>query len=246
MLQRVRAGLAGHAAPIGDFGPAVVVGVGLAAGACHAVGALEAAETRACIGASKPGVAQGLVGCEAVARAHLQESQDEVKCSLGDVLPGLLWKAEVPLHYLPVELVQHVVEEWQRTTQEHISDDAYCPDIDLAPIFLLLDDLRGKVEIRTANGVGPGQAARVVPGDLRQPEVRDLDVCVADLAGKQNVLRLEVTVHDSAAMDVGHSIEELVAAELGLMLGVILLLLDAVVKLPALAEFQNEPYASRK
>mmetsp|Transcript_142863 Transcript_142863/g.397988 ORF Transcript_142863/g.397988 Transcript_142863/m.397988 type:complete len:403 (+) Transcript_142863:137-1345(+) len=254
VLQGVRhVGLAGRPSHVSTAASAVllpvgavVVGVALAAGPHHAIGALEAAEAGASCAAAEPWVAQGLVRGEAVARAHLQQAEDEVQGALGHILPSLLGEAEVTLDNLPVQLVQHVVEEGQRAAQQHVGDDTHCPDVYLTAILLLLNDLWGEVEVGAADRVRPRQAAGVVPRDPGKAEVGYLDVSVADLAGKEDVLGLEVTMHDAPAVDVRHGVEQLVAADLRLVLCIVLLLLDAVVELATLAELQDQPDAARQ
>jgi hypothetical protein len=57
------------------------------------------------------------------------------------------------------------------------------------------------------------------------------DVRVADFARKQDILRFQVTVHDTFAVDEGHCIKQVLDENLGLVLWIELLLLNAVVEL---------------
>jgi len=170
--------------------------------------------------AAQPGVTEGLIGCEPVPRTDLKEAQDEVQSTLGNVAPDLLGEVEVPLHNLSVQLVEHTVVEWQRAAEQHVSNDTEGPDVDLPAVLLLLDHFWREVEVGSADRVGAGQAARVVPRHLRKPKVANLDVRVACLSLQQNVFWLKISVHDSPRVDVGAALEQVIAGEFRFMFGV--------------------------
>eukprot|EP00441_Pelagodinium_beii_P024212 CAMPEP_0197653256 /NCGR_PEP_ID=MMETSP1338-20131121/34944_1 /TAXON_ID=43686 ORGANISM="Pelagodinium beii, Strain RCC1491" /NCGR_SAMPLE_ID=MMETSP1338 /ASSEMBLY_ACC=CAM_ASM_000754 /LENGTH=213 /DNA_ID=CAMNT_0043228297 /DNA_START=245 /DNA_END=886 /DNA_ORIENTATION=+ len=206
----------------------------------HAILILKAAETscsRVC--ASKPRMAHGLICCEAITSPHLQQPEDEVQRTLGNVFPSLLGKAQVSLNDLAVQFVKHIVEKRQGAAEQHISDHANRPNIDFTAILLLLDHLWGQVEVGAANGMRSGQTPREITGHFCEAKIRNLDVCVAHLAAEENVFRLQISVHDASAMDIGDSLEKLAAGKLSLMFRVVLFLLDALVEFTALAKLQN-------
>mmetsp|Transcript_9010 Transcript_9010/g.23323 ORF Transcript_9010/g.23323 Transcript_9010/m.23323 type:complete len:234 (-) Transcript_9010:377-1078(-) len=200
---------------------------------------LEAGEAGPRASSTQPWMAKRLISSEPVTSAHLQQSEDEVQGSLRYIFPRLLREAQITLHNLPIQLVQHIMEERQGSAQQHVGDHTDRPDVDFPAVLLLFDDLRCQVEVGAADRVRAGKPSRIVPRDLREAEVRDLHVGVADLAGQQDVLRLQVAVHDALAVDVSARLQEIVASQLGLLLRVVLLLLNAVIELATLAQLQH-------
>eukprot|EP00448_Togula_jolla_P004892 CAMPEP_0170601074 /NCGR_PEP_ID=MMETSP0224-20130122/17668_1 /TAXON_ID=285029 /ORGANISM="Togula jolla, Strain CCCM 725" /LENGTH=215 /DNA_ID=CAMNT_0010925831 /DNA_START=183 /DNA_END=829 /DNA_ORIENTATION=- len=139
-----------------------------------------------------------------------------------------------PLDDLPVELVQNLVEEGQRSAKDHVSDHPAGPDVNFSAILLLLDHLWRKVEVGTAYRMRPRQPPWVVLGDPGQTEVRDLDLNVVHLTRQEDIFRLQVSMHDASAVDICHCLKQVPHERFSFMLRVELLLLNAVVELPAL------------
>mmetsp|Transcript_68871 Transcript_68871/g.156070 ORF Transcript_68871/g.156070 Transcript_68871/m.156070 type:complete len:235 (-) Transcript_68871:191-895(-) len=77
---------------------------------------------------------------------------------------------------------------------------------------------------------------------LGDAEVADLDVYVALVADKENILQLKVAVHDAPAVDEVYCLEDLLHHDDALLLVVANLLLDPVVELPSLAELQHDTH----
>jgi len=75
--------------------------------------------------AAEPRMAEALLCGQAIAWPNLQQTENEVLCALCNAFPCLLRKAQVSLHDLPVQLVEHIVEKRQGAAQDNIADDAY-------------------------------------------------------------------------------------------------------------------------
>ena len=99
---------------------------------------------------------------------------------------------------LGVQLRHALIVEGHLTTHQHIEDDAKAPDIDLGPRVLLgLQQLGGgKVEAAAVSLELPILLWRE---EVAQAEIDDLDV--ASFAN-QNVLNLEVPVHDAVSVAI--------------------------------------------
>mmetsp|Transcript_28409 Transcript_28409/g.78082 ORF Transcript_28409/g.78082 Transcript_28409/m.78082 type:complete len:220 (+) Transcript_28409:175-834(+) len=130
---------------------AVVVRVRVDTAHPHSLLPIKAVEAPGLGGAPEPRVAHRLLRCEAIAGSHLKQPQDEVKSTLGNILPCLLGETEVTLDNLTVELVQHLVEKRQGSTEEDIRNYPHGPNVDLTSILFLLYDFGCKVEVRATD-----------------------------------------------------------------------------------------------
>lgn len=115
-------------------------------------------------------------------------------------------------------LLQHVVEDFLRiraaeriNAREHeVNDDASGPHIDLDVIRLVRDDFWRHVE-RTAH-------FHSILLHRRKPKVCQLDTEVLQRLD-QDVLRLDVAVHDALAVHIRQGVEDLEGNVLDLILG---------------------------
>jgi len=97
--------------------------------------------------ATQPRVVEALIGGKAVTWSDLQKPKNEILGTFRNTLPRLFGKAEIPLHNLAVKFVEHVVEERERAAEDHVAYDANRPNVNLASILFLLDDLWCEIEI---------------------------------------------------------------------------------------------------
>lgn len=169
-----------------------------------------------------------LLPSEPIPGTDLNEPEDEILGSFRYLTPVRFRKAKIPLHDLPIDFVQDTVEEWKRSTEQDVGDDTNSPYVDFSAVLFIFDDLRRKVEIRATDQVRPGKSIRKVLGHLGQTEVRDLNVRVAGFADKEDILWLEIPVHDSLAVDVGDSFDQVADKNLSFRFRVVLLLYNTI------------------
>ncbi|KFY08530.1 hypothetical protein V491_08429, partial [Pseudogymnoascus sp. VKM F-3775] len=92
-----------------------------------------------------------------------------------------------------------VAVERRVAAQQKVRNHAYRPDIDWFPVARLLEDLRRHVARRPARG---GQHVEVlVVHDAAQAEVGDEQVGVVLGGAEEQVLGLEVAVHDAVGVE---------------------------------------------
>eukprot|EP00968_Pinguiococcus_pyrenoidosus_P008168 scaffold576_cov260-Pinguiococcus_pyrenoidosus.AAC.32 len=104
---------------------------------------------------------------------------------------------------LPKQVGNRLVVEWERPAEQCVQDDATAPDIHLgARVEIAGDDLRGRV----VRGPARGAQKLSVLHEVAEAEVGDLDVVVRI---EQQVLRLEVPMHDVVKVAVLHATDDL-------------------------------------
>ena len=164
-----------------------------------------------------------------------EELGDEVLAVVGDVVPDLIVKAETTgadlLHDL---LVRLPVEGWH-TGKEDVGDDSAGPDIALGVVVLvqnLWGDVVGCTEFLVEVFVG------VV--DEGGTEIDDLDGIEFLVLLEQNVLGLEISVHNVVLMAVIDAREDLLHKHSAVSLGELASLQDLVEELSSFADFGDE------
>ena len=145
-----------------------------------------------------------------------------------------LGRFEVARHDLLVELVGVGVLEGQEAAQHGVEDDPARPHVHpRALVPLPRDHLRCGIAGRPAGSLEPLPRLILVG----EAEVHDLDILVLV---EEQVLRLEVAVHDAVFMDVLHAREDLLHEGDGLGFGQALALDDVVEELAALCVLHDE------
>mmetsp|Transcript_22937 Transcript_22937/g.71285 ORF Transcript_22937/g.71285 Transcript_22937/m.71285 type:complete len:365 (-) Transcript_22937:220-1314(-) len=129
--------------------------------------------------------------------------------------------------------------ERRPAAHEHVGDDADGPHVALFGV-VPPDDLRRHVERRAHGQVHVLLALVVVP---REPEVDELDLRLHVLALEEEVLELEVAVHDVVEVQVAHGAHDLLHERRGGLLVVVVLrqAVEPVQELAALAVLHDEP-----
>ena len=199
-----------------------------------------------------PGQHGGLLGGVALLWVHHQQVSDEVLRVLAHVVPLGRGEVELPAQDLPVH--QDVVVggegrvpaepacERHATGLQDVGDHADGPDVHGRAVHLPLHDLGRQVAGRAAGGRQPAHrmglaVSRTQRENLtREAKVGDLDVGVVLLVLQQNVLGLQVAVHDAAVVAVGDGVEQRAHDGLRLALRVAGLADDGVEELAAGAE----------
>ena len=154
-------------------------------------------------GADDEGMLQRLVGGDALLRVDGQAAADEVLGLGGDAAPVLdggeaVVGAEDGLHLLEVG----VAVEGGVAAQQEVGDDADGPQVDGLAVAGLAEDLGRHV---AGGAAGGGQDVELVlVHDAREPEVGDEQVGVVLGRAEQQVLGLEVAVHDAVLVEVGN------------------------------------------
>mmetsp|Transcript_76585 Transcript_76585/g.212752 ORF Transcript_76585/g.212752 Transcript_76585/m.212752 type:complete len:227 (+) Transcript_76585:93-773(+) len=190
-----------------------------------------------------PRMAQSVLSSWPISRPHLKRPQYEVLRSLRDVPPLLLGEGQIPFHDLAVKLMQDFAVERQTPAQDDVGNHSESPNVHLAPVLLLLNELGGQVKVRTTNRTCAGKLRRKVPGHPRQTEIGDLYVRVAAPAHHQDVFRLHVAVHYASAVDESNGVEQVTHAKARFTFREMVVLMDPVVKLAPFAQLQDEPDA---
>mmetsp|Transcript_49279 Transcript_49279/g.140752 ORF Transcript_49279/g.140752 Transcript_49279/m.140752 type:complete len:255 (+) Transcript_49279:234-998(+) len=161
--------------------------------------------------ANYPLVLHGRGGLRALRHVGGEQAGHEGHGEAGGALPGLIVEGELAVDYPLVRPAEVVRAEGQCAAQHRVAHHPHSPDVDLAAVLLLADDLRRQVVVGAPEGHGP-RAPGVLQGDgrhLGQPEVADLDVGVAVPAHQQDVLGLHVAMHDSLRMQESNGLEHL-------------------------------------
>mmetsp|Transcript_70945 Transcript_70945/g.200242 ORF Transcript_70945/g.200242 Transcript_70945/m.200242 type:complete len:400 (+) Transcript_70945:52-1251(+) len=196
--------------------------------------------------AAEPGVLERLVHAGAVPRLDGHEPAHEALRLGRHGLPLAGVELEAPPEDL---LVEPLLLEGGGAAEQDVEDHAEAPHVDLLPVphgvpnppqlgAPARGDHLGREVVRGA-AEGPAVAClHVLP---RQPEVRDLGVHRASVLGRQqDVVGLEVAVHDAPRVQVGHRLAESAEEPAGLRLGEAAACHDALEKVAPRDELHHE------
>mmetsp|Transcript_22684 Transcript_22684/g.35057 ORF Transcript_22684/g.35057 Transcript_22684/m.35057 type:complete len:354 (-) Transcript_22684:144-1205(-) len=188
------------------------------------------------VGGHDPGVPQQLRGGLPLLVVHHQHLGYQVPRLLGHVVPVGRMELVLPPADLAEELVLVLVVEGRVAPQQDVRDHARRPQVRLPAVLEAAEDLGGHVT-RGAAGLLHLPHLGDVAGEA---EVGDLDVGVVLPRGQQQVLRLQVPVHDVVGVQVVQRAQQQGHQVARLLLRVLLLLHDAVEQLPAHHQLEDE------
>ena len=183
-----------------------------------------------------PGVLEHVARRAARVRVHGQQRVDEVLGLVGDLAPEVVVElVDAGLDAL-VELLVVVVVEGRVAAEQDVREHADGPHVDLLAVGLAVQDLRRDVARRAAELVEAPRAREL----RREPEVAELDRRVVVVRHAQQILGLEVAVHDAQVVAVLDRLEQDQDQVPRLLLAVELLLGDALEELAALDEVHHQ------
>ena len=110
-----------------------------------------------------------------------------------------------------------LIPEGRIADQEYIKNNTACPNVNRFAVGLLLENLGAEIA---------GRAGKAIPGRLLahdldgQAEISQFDVCTFVFARQQQILGLQVSVHDEAFVAVAHRVQDLLYTVAGVYLAV--------------------------
>ena len=185
-----------------------------------------------------PGVGQGLSRAGSLLRVVGQQGTDEILAVLRDGLPDAVVKVELAFAHLFHDVLIRLAIEWRHSREKNVRDDSSGPNIALV-VVILVEDLRGDVVRRAELLVEV--AVRVV--DERGAEVDDLNLVELLVLLKQDILWLQVTMHNVSLVAVVDAGEDLFHEDCAVTLAELAALEDFVEELATLADLSDEVVA---
>jgi hypothetical protein len=182
-----------------------------------------------------PRVAQHLVRAQPVRRRRPQHSADQVLGAVGDGRPRLRVEVDGPLQHGVEDALLRLRPERRHPAEEDVHDDPRRPHVRLGPV-VLAQHLRRHV-VGGAHHVGEHLAGLEEDGEA---EVDGLERRVVAPVLEQEVLGLEVPVHDAQRVARLHDADDDARDLGGLALGEVPPVDDAVEELAALAELHHD------
>lgn len=178
-----------------------------------------------------PGVLQSCLCSHPAHGVFGQHALDQVLRLLADLPPLRALQGEVPLPNIVEDLVVSLAVEGGTAAEQNVEDDPDAPDVALLAV--------GALEYFGGDVVGGAVLLRedyALDKLLAGAEVDDLDH-VSVLGVHQDILRLEVRVHDALRVAVGNGLEHLLDDARCLLLAEETTLGNFVEEFPACAEF---------
>ena len=180
---------------------------------------------------------QGLAGRDALVRVLLEQLLHQVLRGLRDVLPLAITELILAAHVLIKNLVGAVASK-QRPAREHnVKDHTDTEDVSLAIVALLLQQLGCHIPRAATPQV---QLLRAVFKHRGQAKIGNLQVPIVLLRRQQQILRLQVAMHDVASVEVLQRTYEVSHDGSRRRLTILTLALDLVEKFTALQIWQEQ------
>ena len=186
---------------------------------------------------AEPGVEEGVPGRDALVWVLHQQLLHQVLRRHRDVLPLTVTELVLTLHVLIQNLVWAVAFEKRPARQNDVKDDSNAEYVRLAVVALLLEELGGDVARTAAAQV---ELLGVVFDHGGQAEVGNFQIPVVLLRGEEQVLRLQVPMHDVLGMQVLKRADEVLHHRPGVGLSIQALTLDLVEELTTLEVRQEQ------
>lgn len=138
-------------------------------------------------------------GCDSFVRVLDEQLLDEILGCGGDVLPLAITEVVLTLHILVQNFIRTVAFKERSTGKNDVKDDADAENVCLAIVSLFLQQL-GRYVAWTATP--EKKLLRVVVDHGCQAEVSDFQVPIVLLRREEQVLGLQISVHDVLRVQV--------------------------------------------
>lgn len=186
---------------------------------------------------AKPRVQEGILSSDPLAGVLHEQLLHKVFRSHRYVLPLPVTELILTLHVLVQDFIRAVALEKRTASQNDIKYDANAKDVSLAVVALFLEELGGDVARAAAPQI---QLFRLVFDHGGEAEVRDLQVPVVLLRGEEQVLGLQIPVHNVFGVQVLQCTDKVLHHRPCVRLPVQALALDLVEELAALEVRQEQ------
>ena len=185
-----------------------------------------------------PRMLEGICRGRTLIRAIGEQGSDKVFCVLRDCLPDAVIEAERALAHLLHNILIGLSIEGGHSREKNICDDTTGPDVALL-VVVLVEDLGSDV-VRSAELLVKVAVGVVDEGGAK---VDDLDLVELFVLLEQDVLRLQVTMHDISLVAVVDAGEDLLHEDSSIALAELTTLENLVEELTTLADLSDQVIA---